>query len=416
MTDIQGIALIILGLAFALCLWQHINLGLAAIPAAFLLAQLAGIPAKEMLRGFPTDLVLLVIGVMYLWNHVQESGLADILVDKTQRAAGGRVYLLPWLMGALGGSISAIGALPAASFAIVLPVAIAIAEREKINPVLMGVIVIQGACVGGFSPLNPWANLISTESANAGVTLLPLEFFLAQLTLGTLFAIVAFFCFGGLKLLRRSKATANSTGSGAAGDASPTVTSRTKAYQLASAIGMLLFILLVIMKYNVGLSAFSLGFILQCLFKIDSKSTIKKLPWGIAIMIGGILLYVSLMEKLGALNAVGASLEQIGNPSLVRVTITLIGTIVANFESSSIAVLGLVVPIAVKTLNTLPEMTVTLQMAILTGSIVVMSSSPFHVGGALIMAESKEPDRVFKTLLLWVAGVTCLAPLLSFLL
>jgi hypothetical protein len=51
-------------------------------------------------------------------------------------------------------------------------------------------------------------------------------------------------------------------------------------------------------------------------------------------------------------------------------------------------------------------------LAILSGSIVVMCSSPFHIGGALVLAEAGNDDRLYKNLLLWVL---CLAASLPFL-
>ena len=52
------------------------------IPASFLLALFTGLPLKELYAAFPAKLVLLVLGVMYLWNHVQESGFAGIIVKR----------------------------------------------------------------------------------------------------------------------------------------------------------------------------------------------------------------------------------------------------------------------------------------------------------------------------------------------
>jgi hypothetical protein len=97
----------------------------------------------------------------------------------------------------------------------------------------------------------------------------------------------------------------------------------------------------------------------------------------------------------------------------VRVGLSFVGTIIANFESSSVAVLGLVIPIAIKSLPPdIDAISATLQLAILAGSIVVMCSSPFHIGGALVLAEAGNDDRLYKHLLLWVL---CLAASLPFL-
>jgi hypothetical protein len=126
-----------------------------------------------------------------------------------------------------------------------------------------------------------------------------------------------------------------------------------------------------------------------------------------------VLLYVHLLETLGVLKEIGGFLVNANNPSLVRIGLSFVGTIIANFESSSVAVLGLVIPIAIKSLQqNLDAVNATLQLAILSGSIVVMCSSPFHIGGALILAEAGNDDRLYKHLLIWVL---CLAASLPFL-
>ena len=85
---------------------------------------------KQLYAGFPTKLIILVLGVMYLWNQVSESGLADLLVRKTVAFVHGKVYLLPWAMCILTALICAVGALPAAALAITMPVAIEIASAS----------------------------------------------------------------------------------------------------------------------------------------------------------------------------------------------------------------------------------------------------------------------------------------------
>lgn len=416
MTAIQIFALALLAFAFLLSLWRHINLGLAMLPGAFVLACTAHIPSKTLYAGYPTQLTILVLGVMLLWNHVQESGLADSIVKHAVRLARGRAYLLPWVMFSLTAMISGIGALPAAAFAITLPVGLEIAKREKIRPSLMGIICIQGGCVGGFSPFNPWAALVSTLAKEANINFHGGQFFIFNAVLGIGVSLAAFFAFGGIGLLTRSASyhgpvadTLHGAGKIPAGKV-PFMSF----YQLASAISVFIFIVMVLMNFDIGLTGFSLGFLLMIAFPGKSKDLIKKLPWNIMIMIAGVLLYVHLLDHLGILKAIGHLLTGMDNPVLVRVGLSFIGTIIANFESSSIAVLGLVIPIAIKSMSSdLSATAASLQLAILAGSIVVMCSSPFHIGGALVLAESGNDERTYKELLVWVILLALCLPLLA---
>ena len=388
MDTIQIIALIWLAFVFGISLWQHINLGLIMIPASFILALFADMPLKALYGSFPAKLALLVLGVMYLWNHVQESGFAAIIVKKAIALARGRVYLLPWIIHILAAIICAVGALPAAAFAITVPVALEIAKRERISPTLMGIILIQGSCVGGFTLFNPWGNLVAEQAANAGIPIDPLWLFISQGIVAIAVAFVAFFVFGGLELIRRPIVQSN------ANEDSQNSTGPLTRYQICSFIGLISFILLALLKFDVGLTAFTIGMILQIAFRIKSKTVLSKLPWGIVIMISGI-----------------------ENPSLVRFGVTIIGTILANFESSSIAVLGLVIPVAVKSMaGSIDILANSLSLGVLSACLVVMCSSPFHIGGALILSEAEDYDKTFRHLLIWVVVLTLTMPFLTFLL
>lgn len=420
MTTVQIGALIWLAVVFGVSLWQHINLGLIMIPASFILAQCAGIPLNQLYAAFPAKLVILVLGVMYLWNHVQESGFANIIVKKAVSLAGGRVYLLPWIIHVLTAIICAVGALPAAAFAITVPVALEIAKRERISPTLMGIVLIQGACVGGFTPFNPWGSLVADLALKANIPLHAGYLFLFQGIIALAVGILAFFAFGGMELLRRPVAMCEPLQEGAANGSVPEnacPSGPLTAYQIASCLGMLLFIVLVLVKFDVGLTAFAIGMVLQIAFRITSKAALSKLPWGIAIMISGVLIYVGLLEKMGVLHAIGEYLVSMEHASLVRFGVSIVGTIIANFESSSIAVLGLVIPVAVKSMaGATSALWSSLQLGVLSGSLVVMCASPFHIGGALILAEAEDYDRTFKELMIWVLVLTLVLPFLAFLL
>ena len=418
MTTVQILALVWLAVVFGLSLWQHINLGLIMLPASFILVLFTGLPLKDLYAAFPAKLAVLILGVMYLWNHVQESGFANVIVKKSVSLARGRIWLLPWIIHVLTAIICAVGALPAAAFAITVPVAMEIAKRERISPTMMGIVLIQGACVGGFTPLNPWGSLVAEQAAKNNIPLDATYLFLSQGVVAIAVGILAFFVFGGMELLRRRPETVEAvcapgtTAEGKAGEVCPLTP-----YQIASGLGMVLFIVAALLKYDVGLTAFVIGMVLQIAFHIKSKTMISKMPWAIMIMIAGVLIYVGLLEKMGVLKVIGDYLTSLEHASLVRFGVSIVGTILANFESSSIAVLGLVIPVAVKSMaGATSILHSSIQLGLLSGSLVVMCASPFHIGGALILAEAEDYDRTFKELLLWVLALTLVMPVFAFIL
>ena len=56
-------------------------------------------------------------------------------------------------MFAITALITAVGALSPAAVAIIAPIALSFAAKHKINPLMMGMMVVHGAQAGGFSPI-----------------------------------------------------------------------------------------------------------------------------------------------------------------------------------------------------------------------------------------------------------------------
>lgn len=410
MTTIQIIALIGLALVFALSIGRHINLGVAAIPGAFVVAEIAGITPKELYAGFPTKLVLLILGVMFLWNHVRSSGLSDIIVERTVGLTRGRRWLLPWATCGLTALICSVGALPAAALVITLPVARQIAKYEGIRPALIGIVTIQGAGIGGFSPLSPWGNLIATEAERGHLAFLAGHFFVAQVVLNLLIAIAAFFIFGGVRLFGAAD-RARRAGDIPQPASAPTVRGLS-GYQYGALFGFSAFIVLVLLKFDVGLTGFAIGLLLHIVFPSDTRKAIESLPWNIVLLIAGVLIYVGLLQKIGVLDSISQLLGSVHQPALALLGVNYLGTILANFESSSVAVLGLVIPVGMHAVtHTASAASNSVVLAMLSGTIAVMGASPFHLAGGLLLAETGGDDRTFRDLLLWAIGCAIVLPL-----
>ena len=277
----------------------------------------------------------------------------------------------------------------------------------------MGIVTIQGVGIGGFSPFTPWTNVVATEAARCHIQLLGGYFFLFNIVLAPIIALPAFFYFGGAELFRRASSLQTSAQQAMT---IPNIPSPFTCYQFASLVAMCAFVAMVLMKFDIGMAAFAIGLVLDRMFRGSSPKAIAKLPWNIAIMIAGVLMYVGLLKVLGVLRIIGDFLVSLQRPSLVRVGISYLGTIIANFESSSIGVLGIVIPVAIKSMGSgSPALVVAMRLALLSGSIVAITASPFHIGGALVLAEVDGDERTFRDLLIWVVCLAAILPLLAFL-
>lgn len=428
MTSIEVFSLALLVVAFALAIWRHLNVGLVMLPAAYLLALVSHTPPKTLYAGFPASLVILVLGVMYLFGHAVRSGAMDRVVGGAERAVGRRDWLLPWVAFVLAAVISAIGALPAASLAIVVPIAMQTARRREINSMMMGVVTILGALAGGFSPISVWGLLIKGLCQKVGFSIPMWPMFGLEFLLNSALAVVAFFVFGGLKLMRRDSGQIAAAPGAETGEDSPIKSSSTSGpgqvaggrmtkYETASLAAIAVFIVIVLVfGLDVGLVAFALGMLLHIAFRPDEREVIRSLPWAVALIIAGVLTYVDLLLKIGTLQTVSTHLQGIGSVSLSILALAYFASIFASFESSSVAVLAVTIPVVLAVQKGLAPGALFFVIIAVAFSTVTVSTSPFHLSGALVMgnaADEIEADILFNKLLYWTLAIVVVTPLIG---
>lgn len=181
-----------------------INMGALGFAAAWIVGVLAlDLTEKDIVAGISGDLVLTLIGVTYLFAIAKNNGTVDLIVHGAIRLVGGRVGYIPWVMFAVTGVLTAIGAASPAACAVVGPIALGFAGRHKISPLLMGMFVVHGAQAGGFSPISIYGVITNGVMEEAGLPVGEIQLFLASLVVNFVIALMLFFALGGRALLAR---------------------------------------------------------------------------------------------------------------------------------------------------------------------------------------------------------------------
>ncbi len=147
--------------------------------------------------------MLTLIGVTYLFAIAQNNGTVDLLVRGAVKLVAGRVALIPWIMFAVTGVLTAIGALGPAAVAIIAPIALGFAAKYRISPLLMGMMVIHGAQAGGFSPISVYGVTVNNIVAANDLPSSPVTVFLGSLFFNLAIGIVLFLVLGGRGLAGR---------------------------------------------------------------------------------------------------------------------------------------------------------------------------------------------------------------------
>ncbi|MFC7813749.1 SLC13 family permease [Streptomyces sp. NPDC057367] len=446
------VSILVLVVVFVIATTRSVNMGALAFAAAFGVGTLvADLDADGIFAGFPGDLFVVLVGVTYLFAIARANGTTDWLVHAAVRLVRGRVALIPWVMFALTGALTAIGAVSPAAVAIVAPVALSFATRYSISPLLMGTMVVHGAQAGGFSPISIYGSIVNGIVEREGLPGSEVTLFLASLIANLLIASVLFVLFGGRKLWARgsvapeddgagaadqgTEPTATGTGSGTAPGSGSATTAPTAvavrpgqdtdgtggATRLSPAriatLGALVALVVAVLGFDLdaGLTAVTLAVVLSTAWPDDSRRAVGEIAWSTVLLICGVLTYVGVLEEMGTITWAGEGVGGIGVPLLAAVLLCYIGAIVSAF-ASSVGIMGALIPLAVPFLAQ-GEIGAVGMVAALAVSATVVDVSPFSTNGALVLAAAPDVDRerFFRQLMIYGGIVVAAVPALAWL-
>jgi Na+/H+ antiporter NhaD/arsenite permease-like protein len=407
----QIAAIVLLAVMFIIATVLPINMGALALVGAFIVGLLAHLPTRDIFAGFPGDLFVTLVGITYLFAIAQNNGTVDWLVHKFVWLVRGQIATMPWVMFAVAGVLTAVGAVSPAAVAIIAPIALRFAERYKISPLLMGLMVIHGAQAGGFSPISIYGGITNQVVQRAGLPEHELMLFLASLFINFAIAVVIFLYFGGHRVSLRSDLDSSEHH-----DEPNTNTNRLTVHRVLTLIGLVaLAVAALAFELNVGLVAITVAVFLALLSPGSQKKAIEQVSWSTVLLITGVITYIAVLQKIGAVDMVGNSVSRVGAPLLGALLLCYIGGVVSAF-ASSVAVLGATIPLAVPFL---------LQGHVQSGGVVaaiavsstIVDVSPFSTNGALVVANSQGVDRehFYRQMLVYSAIVVAVGPLLTWL-
>jgi di/tricarboxylate transporter len=205
--SVELVLILILLVVFLIATVLPVHMGALALVAAFVAGYFIygrdeELPYDDAIFGFfPGELFIVLVGVTYLFAIAKNNGTVDWLVHAAVAGSGGRLAAIPWAMFAVTGALTAIGGVVPAVVAIIAPVGMSFARRYGINPVLMGLFIINGATAGGFSPLSVFGVITNTVVRENELPGSPLFLWGASIVINILLSILVFFLFGGRKLL-----------------------------------------------------------------------------------------------------------------------------------------------------------------------------------------------------------------------
>lgn len=440
--SIHVIAVVVLVLIFVVGTLRPVNIGALALVATFLVGTLvAGEGVDELLAGFPPGLFVLLVGVTYLFGLAAVNGTIEWLIDRAVGLLGDRPALVPIMIFIFSAVPTTAGALGPAGVAMLAPLCLRLGERYGIDRRMTALMVMHGSCAGNFSPLNGLAVIVQQALAANDLSVSAAALFFGNLAYNIGLAVVIYFAFGGLDLIREARRAGNGLDV-AAGGGTPAPTSTgsagttpgggavaVKTAELgAPARAQLRFdqvvTLVIIVAVAVGALVFDLeiGFLaliaaalLHVLFPARFKDADKRIVWGVVLLICGVVTFVGAMERYGTVDIIGSGIAGLGAPLLTAFLLCLVAALTSAFASSA-GLLGVLIPLAVPFIVQGQIGTAAMLIA-LTISATVVDSTPFSSVGALTLANAPEAERrtLFRVMLAWGIGMAVSAPIVTWL-
>lgn len=324
-------------LSVGLSLTTAVNVGVLALTLAWLIGvYLNGMSVDAVLAGFPTALLVTLVGVTLLFSIAECNGTLARVTGRAVRLCRGHAGLLPIMFFALGFAISTIGPGGTPTSALLAPPSMAVAARAGVPPLLMAIMAGNGALAGTLSPFAPTGIVANGVMQRIGLGGVEWQTFGYNALAHALVGFGGFIALGGLRLFRQG-ATERPVTEDRAG-------SMTRAHWL-TVVGIALLIVSVAgFGMHVGLTALGIAALLTLLRTVDEKKAIQAMPWSVILMVTGVTVLVSMMEKTKGMELFTSGLASIAGPWSLAPIVAFGTGVISVYSSTSGVVLPAFLP------------------------------------------------------------------------
>ena len=305
--NLAWLSLAALLVALILSCVTQLNVGVLGLAFAWIVGvYMAHMKLDDVLAGFPVQLFLMLVGVTLLFAQAQVNGTLDKLARHAVRLCGGNLGLVPVMFFALACAIASAGPGHVATAAMLAPMAMPMAARAGIPVFLMAIMVGNGAQAGSLSPFAPTGVIVAGIMNRIGMSGHEWYWYWTSLVAHAATAFGGYLLFGGWRLFSKRF----HDGHVEAADAGPFDTKNW--LTLAAIVGVILAVLF--LKANVGMAAFFAAAALAVFGVAEHEQAVRKMPWTAIVMVTGVTVLITLLEKTGGLELFSAMLARVASP------------------------------------------------------------------------------------------------------
>jgi di/tricarboxylate transporter len=390
---------------------SRLNVGVLSVAMAWIVGvYLGGLPVNTVMAGFPSQLFLTLTGVTLLFAMAQSNGTLSQLTHHAVRVCRGNAGTIPIMFFALGALLSSMGPGNIATAALLTPIAMATASRAGIPLFLMAIMVGNGSNAGALSPFAPTGIIVNGIMAKNQLPGLAMEAYLYNFAAHAVMAFAGYALFGGLRLFAADRVV----------DVVDPDGGRAFKPRQWITLGVIGALIISVLGFgaHVGLAAFVAAVLLVAANAADDGEAIKVMPWRVIVMVCGVTVLISLVEKFQGLDLMVSLVAQMSTAQTVTAVVALLTGIVSVYSSTSGVVLPAFLPLVPGLAAELPGASaVGIAMSMNIGGHLV-DVSPLSTIGALCIASAGAGDarRLFNQLLAWGLSMAVVGAALCYLL
>ena len=400
-SHLDVISLIALVIAIIISIWKNVNLGIMSLGLALVLGVfIGGMSVKDLIKGYPSSLLLTLAGVTFLFGIAQSNGTLDKITKYAVKMVKGKIALLPIVLFFLAFILSSLGPGQISISALLAAPVMVLAAEVGIPPLLMALVVGNGAQAGAMSPLAPNGIVGNAVLAEMGITNMGITVWMNMLIAHIIVAAIAYVYLGGLKLWKVKN-----------NDKVNALTAMTvepfNYQQISTLCGVgILIIAVLVFQVDVGFMAFLLGSILILMKAGDEKAAFKTMPWGAIMMVTGVTVLVKLMADIGGMDLFAKIMGNLSTPFTATLVVGFFAGLISAYASTSGVIMPAFLPMAPLLLTQIGGPATALPALISTIIVAghLTDMSPLSTTGAVFISgapESIDKKPLLKGITIW---------------
>jgi di/tricarboxylate transporter len=166
---------------------------------------------------------------------------------------------------------------------------------------------------------------------------------------------------------------------------------------------------------DVGVAALFASLVLVAFRPAIQKPALQGVAWSAILLVTGIVTYVGVLEKMGAITELQSGIATLGGSAIATLVTCYVVGFVSAFASTT-GTLGAILPLVVP-LATDPALTPVGVVTAISIASSVVDVSPMSTSGALLMASAEPKDEAlfFRALLVYAITMIGIVPLVVWL-